>query len=72
MTDKSAKKYRARSLAMSEWYIIERSTHYGLIGACADAVIETKEWWEENLAPGWEAFFDLEEVEETEREEQTT
>ena len=62
MSDKKVKTYRARSKAMPEWYIVERQVHYGRIGIFADALIQTEEWWVQNLAPGWQDFFDLEEV----------
>jgi hypothetical protein len=62
--DKPPKQYRARSIAVPDWYVAERAAHYGRIGKLEEAMTATKEWWEENLAPGWEKFFDLEEVEE--------
>lgn len=72
MSPKKPKKYRARSKAVPDWYIVERSQHYGLIGTFDNALIETEAWWEENLAPGWETFFDLEEVEEQQEAEVPT
>ncbi len=63
---KKEKLYRARSKVVSEWYLVERDNHYGRIGTLAEALSQTKEWWEEKLSPGWEEFFDLEEVEEVE------
>lgn len=63
---KKEKLYRAHSKVVPEWYLVERDEHFGRIGGITDAVIQTKAWWEEKLSPGWEEFFDLEEVEEVE------
>lgn len=63
---KKPKLYRARSKAVPEWYVVERDKHAGRVSEIEDPLIRTQEWWEENLSPGWEEFFDLEEVEEVE------
>lgn len=54
--------YRARSKAVPDWYIAQRASHYGRIGTLEEAMSATRKWWKENLAPGWEKFFELEEV----------